>query len=91
MSGPKANGGGVALTDRTDAHHEADVAGIEPGLVGMHDHARIAQGSTLDGVFTRKGGAEEQAAGRRQPAFRTETIRELVGVLQERVGQSMMT
>ncbi len=65
--------------------------GVDPDLVGMHDHARIAEGGTLDGVFTRKGGTKEEPAGRRQPALGVEAIRKLVGMLKERFGQAMMS
>ena len=53
----------VTLTDGTDAHHETDIAGPDSDLVGVNDHARIAEGGTLDGVLTRKGGTQEKPAG----------------------------
>ncbi len=73
-----------------DTHHESGCRRPRLRLwSGMHHHARIAQGGTLDGVFTRKGGAEEQAAGRRQSAFRVDAVGKLVGDMpQERLGQS---
>jgi hypothetical protein len=81
----------VTLANGTDAHHETDVAGRDFDLVGMHDHARIAEGGTLDGVFTRKGGTKEEPAGGRQLALRVEPIRELVGMLKKHFGQAMMS
>ena len=64
---------------------------FDPDLVGVNDHARIAESGTLDGVFTRKGGTEKEPAGWRQLAFGVEAIREFVGMLKERVGQTMMS
>ncbi len=77
---PEADGRAVALADGPDTHDEPPTAGIDPGLVRVHHHARIAQCGTLDGVFTREGGTEQQKAGRGKLASWVETIGELVGV-----------
>ena len=54
----------MALADGSYAHDEAQTAAADPALVRVHHHAGIAKSGTLDGVFTREGGAEQQAAGR---------------------------
>ena len=67
------------------------LASCDPSLVGVHHHAWVAECSTLDGVFTGKGGAKEQPAGSRQLALGVEPIRELVGMLKKYLGQAMMS
>jgi hypothetical protein len=81
----------MALTYGPDTHHEAQTAAADASLVGVHHHARIAEGGTLNRVFTRKGRPEEQAPGRGQFAFGVEAIRELICVPHERLGQAMMS
>ena len=78
----------MALADRPDAHDESHVARAHSGLVGVKHHARIAECGTFDGVLAGEGRTEEQPAGRGQLKFRVEAIRELVGMLQERVASS---
>jgi hypothetical protein len=80
----------MALTYGTDTHHEAQIVAADASLVGMHDHARIAEGCALDRVFTGEGCPEEQAPGRGQFAFGVEAIGELVCMAQERLGQATM-
>ena len=67
------------------------IAGRCTDLVGVNDHARVAEGGTLNGVFTRKGRPEEEPAGGGQLSFGVEAIRELVGMLKERLGQAMVS
>ena len=37
----------MPLPDPPDAHHEAQAAGADAGLVGMGNDARVAQGRAL--------------------------------------------
>jgi hypothetical protein len=81
----------VTLTNGPDAHDETNLARCDPCLVGVHHDAWVAECGTLDGVFTRKGGTKEEPTSRRQLAVGVEAIRKLVGMLQERFGQTMMS
>ena len=56
----------MTLTDGADTHDETKLASCRPFLVGMDHHAWVAEGGSLDGIFTRKGGTEEQSAGEGQ-------------------------
>jgi len=57
----------------------------------MHDHARIAKGGTFNGVFTREGGAEQEAASLGQLVFRGQAVGKLVSMPEERLGQAVMS
>jgi hypothetical protein len=81
----------MALTNGPDTHHEAQTAAADASLVGVHHHARIAEGGALNRVFARKGRPQEQAPVGGQFAFRVEAIGELVCVAQECLGQAMMS
>ena len=80
----------MTFSDSPDAHDKASVSRADSGLIRIDDHARVADGSTLNGVFTGEGCPEQQTSARRQFAFWVETIGELVGVPMERVRQAMM-
>ena len=80
----------MALADGSDAHHEPDIVSRCTTLVGVHDHARIAEGGALDREFTRKGRTEEESSGVGQLSFWVEPIRELVGMLKECLRQVVM-
>ena len=81
----------MPLTYGPDTHHEAQTAASHASLVGVHHHARVAEGGALNRVFAREGRPEEKAPGRGQFAFGVEAIGELVCVAQERLGQAMMS
>src|SRR2546426_923054 len=61
-AGPETDGGLVALADAADTHHEAQAANWQTRLVGMGDHAWIAQRGALDGVLAGEDGAQQQPA-----------------------------
>ena len=81
----------VTLANTSDAHHETSIASFRADLIGVNHHARIAESGSLNGVFTRKGGTEKEPAGWRQLAFGVESIREFIGMLKERVGQTTVS
>jgi len=57
----------------------------------MHDHARIAKSGTLNGVFTREGGAQQKAASLGHLVFRVKAVGKLLSMPQERLGQAVMS
>jgi hypothetical protein len=81
----------MTLTDGADTHDETSLARCRPFLVGVHHHAWVAECGTLDGIFTRKGGTQEEPAGGGQPVLRGEPVRELVRMLKEYFGQAVMS
>ena len=81
----------MALANGADTHDEPRTARAHPRLIGMQDHARIAQSRTLNGVFTRECRTKQQAASRGQVEIRIEAVGQLVGVPEERFGQAVMS
>ena len=81
----------MTLADGSDAHHETDIAGRCTDLVGVNDHARITEGGALNGVFTRKGGTEQEPTGGGERSFGVEAIGQLIGMLEERLGQVVVS
>ena len=81
----------VTFTDGPHAHYETNIARRNPCLVGVQHHAWVAKCGTLDGIFTRKGGAKEEPAGWGQLALGVQPIRELVGMLKEYFRQVVMS
>ena len=86
----EANGRAVALADCPHAHDEPQFAGADPGLIGMHHHARIEECGPLEGVLAREGRPEQEAAGWRQVKV-VEAIGQLIGVPEKRLGQAAMS
>ena len=81
----------MALADCSNAHDETDGAWAGTRLIWVQHHARIAESSALNGVLAGEGRAKQQTAGRRQLQFWVQTIGELIGVPQERLGQPVMS
>ena len=80
----------MSFADRPYAHDETNAAWAGSRLIWVQHHARIAQGSALNGVLAGEGRAKQQTAGRRQLQFWVQTIGEFIGVSEERLGQPVM-
>ena len=81
----------MALADCPHADHETNAAWARSRLVRVQHHARIAEGSALNGVLAGEGRAQQQTAGRRKLQFWVQTIGEFIGVPQERLVQPVMS
>jgi hypothetical protein len=90
MRTPEPDGRVMALADCPYAHDETNAAWAGSRLIWVQHHARIAEGSALNGVLAGEGRSKQQTAGRRQLQFWVQTIGEFIGVPQERLGQPVM-
>ncbi len=89
-AGPESDRGPMALPDPPHTHHEPQATRRRARLVGVGDHARVAQRRAFDGVFVREGGSQQQHSLFAEFAAGVEPVGELVGVPAERVPQTAM-
>src|SRR6187399_2574447 len=60
-AGLEADGAYMSLAHGTQAEYEADVAGLEAGLIRMENHRRVEQSRCFEAVFVTEIGTDQQA------------------------------